>query len=219
MEGADRWRNPEQDLPADFEDRRGAYYAKLAQPLAADEFIDPLRREMTAELEALQQALPGLAWLKISTRRGGQITLSPLDAAPEPRNLHRLKAQIRTRWGLVPLLDMLKETVLRIGLLEHFAPAGPRTGIDPAVLAERLILCIFGYGTNIGLRAIAAGEHGHTEEPARSPPRPPTRRSPRAGKSSGAPAPVRWPRTRPISGRSIRTCSPSTTSVTAGGGC
>lgn len=44
----------------------------------------------------------------------------------------------------MPLLDMLKETVLRIGLLEHFAPAGPRTGIDPAVLAERLILCIFG---------------------------------------------------------------------------
>ena len=68
---------------------------------------------------------------------------------------------------MVPLLDMLKETVLRIGLLEHFAPAGPRTGIDPAVLAERLILCIFGYGTNIGLRAIAAGEHGHTEEDLR----------------------------------------------------
>ena len=97
VEGADRWRNPEQDLPADFEDRRGVHYAKLAQPLASDEFIDPLRREMTAELEALQQALPSLAWLKISTRRGGQITLSPLDAAPEPRNLRRLKAQIRSR--------------------------------------------------------------------------------------------------------------------------
>ena len=65
------------------------------------------------------------------------------------------------------------------------------------MLAERLILCIFGYGTNIGLRAIAAGEHGHTEDdlryvgrrflsaevPAGSPPRSPTRRSPPAGKS------------------------------------
>ena len=37
---------------------------------------------------------------------------------------------------MVPLLDMIKETVLRIGLLEHFAPAGPRTGIDPAVLGD-----------------------------------------------------------------------------------
>ncbi len=35
------------------------------------------------------------------------------------------------------------------------------------MLAERLILCIFGYGTNIGLRAIAAGEHGHTEDDLR----------------------------------------------------
>jgi TnpA family transposase len=62
---------------------------------------------------------------------------------------------------------MPKETVLRVGLVEHFAPAGARGGIDPAVLAERLILCIFGYGTNIGLRAIAAGEHGHTEDDLR----------------------------------------------------
>ncbi|HEY4991203.1 MAG TPA: hypothetical protein VII33_03880 [Nakamurella sp.] len=86
---------------------------------------------MTAEQEALQQALPSLAWLKISTRRGGQITLSPLDAAPEPRNLRRLKAQIRTRWGLVPLLDMLKETVLRIGLLSISLRPVPVRGSTP----------------------------------------------------------------------------------------
>src|SRR5207248_3032929 len=95
------------------------------------------------------------------------ITLTPLEAEAEPRNLRRLKAELRTRWGLVALLDMLKETVLRVGLVEHFAPSGTRGGIDPAVLAERLILCIFGYGTNIGLRAIAAGEHGHTEDDLR----------------------------------------------------
>jgi TnpA family transposase len=39
--------------------------------------------------------------------------------------------------------------------------------MDRAELAEKLILCIFGYGTNIGLRAIAAGEHNHTEEDLR----------------------------------------------------
>src|SRR5664279_3870514 len=59
VEGADRWRNPEQDLAADFEDRRGAYYAKLAQPLACLLYTSPSPRDMTAELEALQQALPG----------------------------------------------------------------------------------------------------------------------------------------------------------------
>jgi len=115
VDGADRWRNPEEDLPADFEAHRGVCYAKLAKPLASAEFIEPLQAEMTAELEAIQQAPPDLPWLKISPRGGGQITLTPLDA----------------------------------------------------LLAERLILCIFGYGTNIGLRAISAGEHSHSEEDLR----------------------------------------------------
>jgi TnpA family transposase len=129
--------------------------------------MEPLRAEMGAELRALQEALPTCGWLQISARGAGRITLSPLEADPEPRNLRTLKAEIRTRWGLVPLLDMLKETALRVGILDQFAPAGSRGGIDRAELAERLILCIFGYGTNIGLRAIAAGEHGHTEEEIR----------------------------------------------------
>ncbi len=43
----------------------------------------------------------------------GPIILTDLDAVPEPRNLRRLKAAIRDRWGTVPLLDMLTETALR----------------------------------------------------------------------------------------------------------
>jgi Tn3 transposase DDE domain len=167
VQGADRWRNPEEDLPADFDVRRTAYYSALSAPLDPMGFIEPLRMELTHELHALHDALPELGWLTISPRGGGRITLTPLQAEAEPRNLRRLKDELRTRWGLVPLLDMLKETVLRVGLVEHFAPTGARGGIDRGVLAERLILCIFGYGTNIGLRAIAAGEHGHTEDDLR----------------------------------------------------
>ncbi len=76
----------------------------------------------------MQDALPALDWLQISNRRGGQIRLTPLDADPEPRTLRWLKAEIRTRWGLVPLLDMLKEAGLRVGILDHFAlaPSWPR---------------------------------------------------------------------------------------------
>lgn len=167
VEGADKFRNPEQDLPPDFVERRRQYYAELSKPLDAAEFIEPLRAEMAGELRALQEALPSCDWLSISARGAGRITLSPLEADPEPKNLRKLKNEIRTRWGLVPLLDMLKETALRIGILDHFAPAGSRGGLDRAELAERLILAIFGYGTNIGIRAIAAGDHGHTEEELR----------------------------------------------------
>ena len=31
--GADKWRNPDEDLPADFEDRRVEHYARLRKPL------------------------------------------------------------------------------------------------------------------------------------------------------------------------------------------
>jgi hypothetical protein len=41
--GANRWRNPEDDLPADFEDNRDVHYAALGQPQDAGEFIAALQ--------------------------------------------------------------------------------------------------------------------------------------------------------------------------------
>jgi TnpA family transposase len=35
------------------------------------------------------------------------------------------------------------------------------------VLAERLLLCVYAYGTNTGLRAVAAGDHRHSEDDLR----------------------------------------------------
>lgn len=52
-------------------------------------------------------------------------------------------------------------------MLTELTGVGTRSGLDPAVLAERLLLCTYGYGTNSGLRAIAAGDHPHTEEDLR----------------------------------------------------
>jgi hypothetical protein len=58
--GADRWRNPDDDLPADFEARRAEHYASLRKPLDPAAFITGLREEMCAELDALHDALPRL---------------------------------------------------------------------------------------------------------------------------------------------------------------
>jgi Tn3 transposase DDE domain len=123
---------------------------------------------MDAELTALNDALPHLDWLEIKERRaGGAIILTPLAAAPEPVNLRRLKAAVKDRWGVVPLLDMLTETALRTGCLNAFTPLGSRENIDPAVLFERLLLLIYAYGTNTGIRAVAAGDHPHSEDDLR----------------------------------------------------
>jgi Domain of unknown function (DUF4158)/Tn3 transposase DDE domain len=165
--GADRWCDPDEDLPADFETRRAEHYASLRKPLDPSAFITELREEMHAELDALHDALPRLDWLQIAERREGNIKLTPLDAAPEPRNLRLLKKDIAARWGTVPLIDMLKEAVLRTGCLTAATSAAARGDLDPGVLAQRLLLAVYAYGTNTGIRAVAAGEHGHREDDIR----------------------------------------------------
>jgi TnpA family transposase len=167
VHGADRWRNPDEDLPADFETRRAEHYAALSQPLDPAAFIDELRGEMQEGLAALNTALPNLEWLEIAARKSGAIRLTPLDALPEPRNLRRLKAAILRRWGNVQLIDMLKEAVLRTGCLSALSSIGVRDVIDRQVLEERLILLIYAYGTNTGIRSVAAGEHRHSEDDLR----------------------------------------------------
>ena len=166
--GAHEYRNPDQDLPADFESRRGEHYAALRKPLDPGEFINGLREEMRAELAALDERAPALDWVEFRDRgMQGAIKLTALDALPEPRNLRRLKTEIRSRWGTVPLIDMLKEAVLRTGCLQHVTAAAGRGDMPTETLAERLLLAVYAYGTNTGLRSVAGGGHGHSEDDLR----------------------------------------------------
>jgi len=165
--GADRWRDPDQDLPADYAQHRVEHYRTLGKPLDPAEFVDGLREQMRGELNALNDALPELGWLSIAERRSGAIMLTPLDAQPEPRNLRRVKAEVLRRWGTVPLVDMLKETVLRTGCLDAVTSVATGGSIRPDVLAERLLLAIYAYGTNTGVRAVSCGGHGHSEDDIR----------------------------------------------------
>jgi hypothetical protein len=56
--GAGRWRNPDEDLPADFEARRAEHYASLRKPLDPGAFLAELRGEMRAELEQTSPTWP-----------------------------------------------------------------------------------------------------------------------------------------------------------------
>ena len=161
--GAHEWRNPDEDLPTDFETRRAEHYDKLHKPLDPTAFTAALRDEMRGQLAALNDALPGLEWLRITNRKSGAIQLTPLGPQLEPRNLRRLKKAIRDRWGQIPLIDMVTEAALRTGMLGELTAVGPREALARAVLWERLLLLAYAYGTNTGISAVAAGEHGHTE--------------------------------------------------------
>ncbi|MFB9681716.1 Tn3 family transposase [Streptosporangium vulgare] len=165
--GAHSFRDPEEDLPKDFPERRVENYAELRKPLAPRDFIAELKAEMRAELEALDAALPKLDWVEIAERKAGAIKLTKIGPVEEPRNLRKIKNEVSRRWGSVPLIDMLKEAVLRTGCLNAVTSVAGNSSLKPEILAERLMLAIFGYGTNTGIRAVASGGHAHSEDDIR----------------------------------------------------
>ena len=160
VEGAKRYRNPDDDLPQDFEAKREQYYQDLQQPLEAAPFIDQLQAEMTEALTEFNQGLPENPKVKILDNRGGWIHLTPVTKQPEPEHLQALKQEIANRWSMVPLLDVLKETEMRLQFTEHFKSTGNREALAPEELRKRLLLCLYATGTNLGIKRISHGEHG-----------------------------------------------------------
>jgi TnpA family transposase len=118
---------------------------------------------MIEALMSFDQAVPKLSsQVRILDKKGGWISLTPLTAQPEPQNLRRLKAEISKRWGVTSLLDILKEAELRIGFTKHFKSPAVREVLEREILQKRLLLCLFGMGTNTGLKRISQGEHGQS---------------------------------------------------------
>ena len=155
--GAAHFRNPEDDLPREFEQHRTTYYADLHQPLSADEFVASLQSQLTTALASFERFMAKKPKDVVIGRKHGKgwITLSPLPAQPEPKHLPRLKTEIVRRWGMTDLLDMFKESALLTGWTECFLSTGSREAVRPDLLQKRLLLCIFGMGTNIGLKRLA----------------------------------------------------------------
>ena len=56
--GADRYRNPDDDLPQDFEARRAEYYQELGRGQDARAFVNGLRAQMTEALKTLNKGMP-----------------------------------------------------------------------------------------------------------------------------------------------------------------
>ena len=120
MVGADKWRNPDEDLPADFEVRRAENYAKLRKPLDPTAFIAELRRRCAPSSAALDDhaAEAGLAGDRRAARPGA-IKLTAARAAARAAQPAPAQDRRSGRGGAPsPLIDMLKEAVLRTGCLD-----------------------------------------------------------------------------------------------------
>ena len=159
VRGAHRFRNPDEDLPQDFDVRREEYYAALGQPREAGVFVEHLRHKMEAALTAFEASVPTHTKVKIvTTKKGkGRICLTPLEEQPEPPNSVALTSALVQRWPMTNLLDILKETELRVRFTEAFRTIGTREVLSPEVLQRRLLLCLYGLGTNAGLKRMCSG--------------------------------------------------------------
>lgn len=169
VSGAGRWRNPEEDLPQDFEENRDVHYESLGHPLDPAEFVGNLKERLSRALAAFDRGLAEgtTGGVRITTRRGRPwISVPKVEKLPEPRNLGALKAEVEKRWGTIDLLDVLKEAALLTGFDGEFPSVASREVTDPETLRRRLLLVLFGLGTNVGIRQVVAGfaqEHGETE--------------------------------------------------------
>ncbi|NJL52068.1 MAG: Tn3 family transposase [Hydrococcus sp. SU_1_0] len=159
--GANRYRNPDDDLPTDFETKRQIYYQALTLPEDVETFISGLQQQMEQGLEKLDKGMPRNKGVTIGGKGNkGLIRLSPFEALPDPINLRQLKGEINRLWHKTSLLDILKETDLRVDFTRKFKSMGTREILDRETLQKRLLLCLFGMGTNTGLKRINTGIDG-----------------------------------------------------------
>ncbi|WP_419737835.1 Tn3 family transposase [Ruegeria sp.] len=160
VEGADRYRNPDHDLPADFDERRASYYAGLGLPQDAQAFVANIRSELEDELRLLNETLPKNDKVRLRTTGDNRICITPFERQPEPAGLINLKNEIGRTWPMTSLLDVLKETALDTGFLDCFESSASREVLTEDVRNRRLLLTLYGVGTNAGLNRIATGTEG-----------------------------------------------------------
>ena len=158
--GADKYRDPEKDLPQDFETQKTQYFEALSQPQDVDTFVQGLEQQLKDALVMLHDGLPKNAEVKVTAHDGGRFVVSPLKAQPEPPFYDTLKGEVGRQFWNTQLLEVLVESDQRAGITPHFKSFMTRENLSRDDLQQRLLLSLFGLGTNTGLKRVAAGQDG-----------------------------------------------------------
>lgn len=152
--GAYRYCNPDEDLPQDFNIKKVEYFDKLKACLDPKVFVQNIETQMREALKKLNSSMPENNEVKILSKKGGWISVSPLVPQEEPVNITGLKKQIFGNWPMTNLLDILKETEIRVEFTKKFETVGVRESMSKDDLQRRLLLSLYGLGTNMGLKRV-----------------------------------------------------------------
>lgn len=154
--GAKKFRDPDDDLPADFENKRAQYYANLDIPINPDDWIKGLQAEMVEALTELNGTIKTNDKVKITS--AGKIKLTPLKPQLPPVNLEKLGDELEQRWPQTTILDIFKEAELRIGFTDEFSSVATREVLDRETIRKRLVVALHAIGTNAGLKRARADQ-------------------------------------------------------------
>lgn len=157
-----QYRDPEKDLPQDFDTRREYYYGLLNKEPESHRFILKLKRKLRKVLSEFNRELKTNPSVQILKKPQGHIKVTPLEPQNTPSQLEAIKQEVFKKWPDISLLDVLKETDLFVNFLDSFIPSGPREKLDKETLRTRLLLIIQGYGTNTGLKTMVSGDNNVT---------------------------------------------------------
>ena len=155
--GAERHRNPDEDLPTDFEARRADYYRELGRDTDAQAFTMALKSKLTDALIRLNRTIPFNPNVRIVWRGRNRISITPFEALSSAPAADAIQAELERRWPMTELIDVMTETAVRTGFLDAFVSSGDRVVLDTDTLRRRLLLCLYGLGTNAGLKRVSAG--------------------------------------------------------------
>jgi TnpA family transposase len=157
VENSFKHRNPDEDLPVDFEEKKEEYFAEMNLPPDADMFIEGLKTKLGDALSKLNENIPTNKKVRISNKDGGRIVVTPLTRQSESQNITFIKKCLQEKWQDTSLIDLLKEVQMEVNFTNDFVSYGDRTYIDSKDLTERILLVLYGLGTNIGLKHMRVG--------------------------------------------------------------
>lgn len=157
IEGAFRYRNPDHDLPKDFDENRNHYYGLLGLPLSVNEFTEPRKKTLNDNLILLNETIPSNKKVEIINKDGnGHIRISPYDPQAEPVNIKKLHQAIKQEYGTINLIDILKECDLQMEFTNLMQTVASRENISGEILQFRILLCLYAIGTNTGLKCLSS---------------------------------------------------------------
>lgn len=150
--------DPEKDLPQDFKEKKQMYCQMLDLPEDGKELMRKVKKEMAAAIKAFNASIPTNEDVRIGKKSGKpHIFLTPYTAQDEPENITAIKQDILNTWPNTALLDIWKETDLRLGLTQALIAMTDKVALDPQILQQRLLLCIFAMGTNTEFKSVCTG--------------------------------------------------------------